>query len=311
MVFNEFVFYGFIVKAELQQALAYLKQFANQHKRLERYVSLFEEEQYISYEADAYLNTLLEHYQRYYREVFFLEKSEQCASELLRQRLIDFFGIKNSDCSLEEVETNYVATAVRGRGFQFLGGRTSGYLGPYIWRIEEIEVFEVALPEGVQTYRVKFLSDFLMTGWLDYLSLGEISAGGWTDRDGIINCVKETYDLDSENFIVSLLKHEAQHAMDLARYKQMASEDLEYRAKLVELIYSKERNLLKVFVHQARNSGVYNGHSLAAHRIVSQFKEKLLLDTEALLQLPIADIQQIARLIFEESHREVERKYLR
>lgn len=38
--------------------------------------------------------------------------------------------------------------------------------------------------------------------------------------------------------------------MDMARFENMPSEDLEYRAKLVELIYSSQRNLLQKFGRQ-------------------------------------------------------------
>lgn len=89
--------------------------------------------------------------------------------------------------------------------------------------------------------------------------------------------------------------------MDLSNYKNISSEDLEYRAKLVELIYSKERNLLERFVLEADNSNNGNGHSLAAGRIVEGFNRKLNLSDVALTGLSITQIQSIARELLEES----------
>ncbi len=92
------------------------------------------------------------------------------------------------------------------------------------------------LPEGTQDYAVKFLDGFIMKSWLDYISFGETGTGGWSNGDGLIHCVRAAWDLESEDFQVSLLKHEAQHAMDQVRYKDITNKELEYRAKLVELI---------------------------------------------------------------------------
>ncbi len=57
-----------------------------------------------------------------------------------------------------------------------------------------------------------------MESWLSYLTFGLSGTGGWSNGDGLIHCVKRHYDLKSESFRVSLLKHEAQHASDQGRY---------------------------------------------------------------------------------------------
>ena len=100
-----------------------------------------------------------------------------------------------------------------------------------------------------------------------------------------------------------MLKHEAQHAQDLKRDKSMSSEDLEYRAKLVELIYSSERNLLPAFVQEADASDKNNGHAMAAYRIVKEFSDALGVDEMQPETIPIEQIQAIARILFEKSQR--------
>ncbi len=98
-----------------------------------------------------------------------------------------------------------------------------------------------------------------------------VTAGGWTDGDIVVCGSCDPDPIESEYFQVSFLKHEAQHVQDLARWPDLSQELLEYRAKLVELIYSRERKLLYFFQYQAREGyrkETGNGHMLAARRIV-------------------------------------------
>lgn len=249
---------------------------------------------------DADLNEILAVYQRYYRDVFYLGVDREEAAERLGAGLAVSLGIDGGD-ELSDLEQYQVAETFRSRGLHFLGGQTGGYYGPYVWRTTESKVYEVELPDGIQSYTVKLLDGFISKSWMDYLSFGEIGTGGWSDGEGIINCVKASYDFDSEDFKVSLLKHEAQHARDLAVDPDMSSEDLEYRAKLVELIYSKERNLLGQFAQEADSADKGNGHALAASRIVDGFAKTLGLSCAELEKLPNVQVQAVAKALFEKS----------
>lgn len=302
--FCQSAYYGYIIKGDLIGAISYVKQFSDHAELYNRFMTVFEQEKYYTYEVDAYLNEILAIYQRYYRDVFYLCIGKENAADKLRTELAAFFGINDGD-ELCDIEQNQIAEAFWDRGFYFLGGMTSGYYGPYIWRVTESKTFEVELPDGIQTYTVKLLDGFISKSWIDYLSFGEISPGGWTDGDGIINCVKSSYDFDSENFKVSLLKHEAQHARDLAIYKEMSSEDLEYRAKLVELIYSSERNLLERFVEEADSCDKGNGHSVASSKIVEGFSKILGKNCAELRNLEINVVQATATVLYELSNAQI------
>lgn len=174
---------------------------------------------------------------------------------------------------------------------------------------EELSHYEVELPEGTQDYAVKFLDGFIMKSWLDYISFGETGTGGWSNGDGLIHCVRGAYDLQSEEFQVSLLKHEAQHAIDQARYKGITNEDLEYRAKLVELIYSRERRMLERFVGQADTTRADNGHGLSAEHIVRGFEMFLKKERSRLAGLPVETAQSVAQSLFAESSEKMAAKY--
>lgn len=301
--FNKNIYYGYIIKGDLNGAIGYVKQFPEQNELYDRFMAVFEQEKYTTYEADAYINGILTIYQQYYRDAFYLCIGKEQAADKLRARLAAFLSIDDESIDLCDMEENQIAEAFQSRGFHFMGGRSSGYYGPYVWRTTEAKTYEVELPDGIETYTVKLLDGFVTISWIDFLSFGEISPGGWADSDGIINCVKSSYDFDSENFKVSLLKHEAQHARDLSVYKDMSSEDLEYRAKLVELIYSSERNMLERFIYEADSADKSNGHSSASSRIVENFARKLNLNCAAIKSLPKEQVQTTASVLFEESNK--------
>lgn len=303
--FSKGAYYGYIVKGDLIGAIRYVKQFPEQIALYRRYMAVFEQEQYITYEVDAYLNGILTAYQRYYRDVFYLRIGKKRAVDNLRARLCDFLGRGDDSAEVCDMEQKQIAGIFESRGFHFLGGRTSGYYGPYAWRTTETQTYEVELPDGIQQYTVKLLDDFLTRSWIDFLSFGEIGPGGWSNGGGMINCVKSAYDFESESFRVSLLKHEAQHARDLMLCKDMSSEDLEYRAKLVELIYSSERNLLQQFLQEADGGDKSNGHSAASNRIAEKFTCILGKNDSELGLLPVEQIQAAARMLFEESNKKL------
>lgn len=304
--FSKNIYYGYMLKGDLTGAVNYVKLFPEQAELYNRFMDIFEREQYISYDVPADLNILLTIYQRYYREVFYLCIGKVESARRLRARLAESLGIGDGAISLDDLEQNQVADAFQSRGLYFLGGRTSGYYGPYVWRTTEKLTYQVELPDGCQAYTVKLLDGFIAKSWTDYLTFGEVGTGGWTDQDGIINCVRSAYDLESEDFKVSLLKHEAQHASDLKSSPRMSSAKLEYRAKLVELIYSHERSLLARFAREADSTDQRNGHASASARILEGFARKTNLSSAEAEQLPIPQVQAIAGALYEESNGEAQ-----
>lgn len=299
---------AYLKKGRLRAAMEYAAQFPEMAELYQKYVSLFQEENYLSYDVDGGLQNILLAYQKYYRDAFYLEQSPEEAAEGLRARLAELFRT-DAAVSLDELEEK-VVEAFRSRSMYALGGQTSGYYGPYIWRTEELKHYAVELPEVVQEYAVKLLDGFIMESWLNYLTFGRSGTGGWSNGDGLIHCLKHHYDLDSEDFQVSLLKHEAQHAADQGRYPGISSEDLEYRAKLIELTYSEERRMLDRFLLEADGTNAGNSHGLASERIVRGFEARTGKAREELTGLPIQEIQAIALALFRESTGEIDQKYL-
>lgn len=115
---------------------------------------------------------------------------------------------------------------------------------------------------------------------MDYLTFGKYGTGGWASEDGTIQCIESVYDFESEKFTVSLLKHEAQHAKDLKEYPNITPAELEYRAKLVELYYSSDWELLGKFLKTADADKVNDSHAMASMRIKEEFSDGTYEDLE-------------------------------
>lgn len=162
-------------------------------------------------------------------------------------------------------------------GLLFKGHTTSGFFGPYVWKKTEEKKYHVEIPNGVVELPVYFMHGYLMNSWLDYVSLGEIGTGGWSEKEGLY-CNFNLYEskLDKPEFEISFLKHEAQHSIDFRNKKYyMNSTVLEYRAKLSELVYYPNLDLLKIFMRDAKNDKKLT-HPQAQFWIVEELSKQIL-----------------------------------
>ena len=139
---------------------------------------------------------------------------------------------------------------------------------------------EICLHELNQLAQGKAGLDSFEWSWMYYLTFGKYGTGGWASEDGTIQCIESAYDFESEKFTVSLLKHEAQHAKDLKEYPDITPAELEYRAKLVELYYSSDWELLGKFLKMADADKVNDSHAMASMRIKEEFSDGTYEDLE-------------------------------
>lgn len=285
----------YFMQGDVVGAIAFMKGIPDLNDIAQAYIDVFENEQYIAYDVTPELQRILLCYQQYFRDVFYLHKEHAEAESDLFEKLKRELDLPND--GLVEVEDEMKLRFNRA-GYQVLFGKTNGYRGPYVWRETEPVTFEVELPETTSSYRINMLRGFITRGWMDYLTFGENGTGGWTSPDGTINCVEKAYDVNSERFKVSLLKHEAQHSEDIRHWKNIEPKDLEYRAKLVELIYTQETNLLAKFCLEANSERTDDSHALASARIKSEMG--------SLISATIPEIQAKARELFSASSKEME-----
>ena len=260
----------FFLNGDIKGAIAYMREHEEYKDFLPAYTAIFEDGEYRTFEVPDALNDILRQYQVYYRDVFYCGLPETEAADKLRTRLKALLHLPDAG---EELLTERLRSAFEAEGYHALFGKTQGYYGPYIWRDTVPTVYRVELPGGTAEYTVNILKGFVFRSWMDYLTFGRFGTGGWASPDGTINCIAQAYDFESERFLVSLLKHEAQHAVDMKRFPAITPTELEYRAKLVELHYSGDLGLLQKFVSEADESRADDSHAAASARIRHEFAD--------------------------------------
>ena len=263
--------------------------------------------------ADPWLRDALLAYLRYFVRVFERDQSSAVAERELADdlcRLTDRTPTGDADADVTAAEER-VAEPFAERGRKFLGGRTPPYLGAYIWSRTEERNYSVALPRGKpQPVTVYFLHDFLIRGWLHWRTYGEQGAGGWYKQDDPgwpdgLYCVAEKYPDPDTNptFRISLLGHEAQHVADHRAFPGLSSAELEYRAKLVELIqYESFEDRLRFFVADAADDPE-QPHPFAAHLIIERLAERLFgrpADDSEWTSVPYSEIARAAEALLDE-----------
>lgn len=87
-VFCEDDYHGYLIKGDLTGAISYVRQFSDQAELYKRYMAVFEQENYRTYEVDSYLNEILTIYQKYYRDVFYLCIGKEKAEDKLRAEIL-------------------------------------------------------------------------------------------------------------------------------------------------------------------------------------------------------------------------------
>lgn len=266
-------FYSKCLQGNVLDAIDYLRSFENKDEdnlELERkYVHRFimKDEVLKNDIEDTWIQAVLKCYDTYFVLVLtnndIKESEKQLAVSLAKTLKI------NDSTDIDEIETK-LETIFKEKGYSFLGGRTIPYRGPYIWKTTKKEEFQVELPCGNQRVTVFFTSDFIMLSWLHYATFGKHHTGGWANKEGLyyVNANNKEIDTNSADFQIWFLKHEAQHLSDYTKYPNLNVVGLEYRAKLVELIYYPDTfSKLEAFMNQAKDDKSL-AHPYAAFLII-------------------------------------------
>ena len=288
----------FFLNGDIKGAIAYMRNHEEFKDILPAYIAIFENCEYRTYEIPYILNDILRLYQVYFRDTFYCGLLETEAADKLLTQLKALLDMPDAE---EALLTEQLQSAFEAEGYHALFGKTQGYYGPYVWKDTVPAVYSVELPEGTAQYTVNILRGFVFRSWMDYLTFGRFGTGGWASPDGTINCIEQAYDFESERFLVSLLKHEAQHTVDMKQFPGITPAELEYRAKLVELHYSGDLGLLQKFLSAADESRPNDSHAIASARLKREFA-----DTD---QKNLSHIQTRALELFHAHTKEMEEKY--
>ncbi|MDZ4728827.1 MAG: hypothetical protein SH820_02670 [Xanthomonadales bacterium] len=175
-------------------------------------------------------------YQDYWRSALTrtlsLEEAEHRLQDELRKLL------RSGDSEFDDSEK--IFDQLENALAQFDLGSSAGFTPPlrdlYIWSGQQTRPFQVELTDGKEQVTVAFIEQPLVQGWQHYASLDLVATSGWATDKGLF-CLCWSYDLDSEAFRVSWLKHETRHLVDFREFPGIAESQMEYRAKLTELAF--------------------------------------------------------------------------
>lgn len=273
---------GLMLNGKVHEAIEYLESYPNKRRLARRIEARLSAEEPAKRTGNEFIAKLDAAYQTYYKSVFWKNSSAHEAEAVLLHALSDIAG-KNEFADLEQAEEE-IKVLVEKEGFCFLGGKTQGYCGAYIWKKTRAKTYKVVLPHTVRPFTIKMMYGFASRSWLDFLTLGRLGAGGWAQEDGLY-CVWKSYfgHRLTEKFRTSFLKHEAQHALDYELFdNKLSGTELEYRAKLVELIYSRSLSRLAFFVGEASefNGDTENSHTSASYCLIHELSERVFGEAE-------------------------------
>lgn len=255
----------------------------------------------------AVVREIAELFQAYWRDALMQKAPVDALEEALASRLDELFVNRGYASSLDDMDTlsENVEALIREEGYFAQSGRTPPLLDLMIWTKNEAAKESVELTDATYEVEVNYLDNFISYGWSNFAAFGMTSTGGWAEEDGLY-CLCQHYDLDSERFKLSFLKHETRHFADYELYPELQPSDLEYRGKLTELAFSDEGTyrLLEHFQNSANR--VENApHPLANWYVIEGLSKQLLdgewpADAAAWQSVPKDQIRKAARRLLQE-----------
>jgi hypothetical protein len=257
---------------------------------------------------DQFVTQVIVAYQNYWSEVLTKELTEREGFYLLFKSLNTILKplkkniLVYDDQRLNEL-TESVKVEVEKRGYYGLYGMTRPHLELMIWKKQKNKTYKVKLHDGVQKVKVILMDEFKSLGWASYATFGKSFTGGWATKEELY-CVKPAYKLKSESYKVSYLKHEARHFADYKLFPKLKQPELEYRAKLTELIYADKTiyELIEKFKTQGENSRV-SPHAWANHHVYKNLRAELQKknEFESVMETPKEAIKTTALNLLKDS----------
>ena len=272
--FDKKKFKNICLNGDYHQVIAYLNSVSDGGKWLTKYKAVFEGGRYLLKASDEGIAKLLRIYEDYLKWALTNETTtDQCKDHLIEKLSPMFPDVSDWD-SLVETVNNFI----KEKGYHGMLGVVLPYPNIMLWKKQTSSKVKVELPNDNVEIDVVRMGGVITRGWASYLSWDKVGAGGWVTDTGT-NYFAGQYNTLSSEFKVSLLKHEAQHFHDLKNFPDMDSADLEYRAKLVEMIYHKKTSTLTSFIGRMGDEGgsdhKTNPHGHANRRIVQGLSNRI------------------------------------
>ena len=255
-------------------------------------------------------------YREYWRNELLKKNTEARTDTTLYHSLVAYLLSNNltklSKDSLQKTIKNDVElkSIIEKEGFKAKFMYRDGFQDLIIWNKESSEKYEVPLLEDTITTTVRFIQNYVLNGYDDYATFGSAQVGGWAEKESAtLYCNKNEYDLASEHFRVSYLKHGSLHFIDLNEYPELSAADLEYRAKMIELMCCTEATIydrIAQFLNGANAENRSHSHAYANHILIKNlsqilFNSEYVSDHNQWQQLSVEEINNAAKLLFDRS----------
>jgi hypothetical protein len=222
--------------------------------------------------GDAFTDAVVSAYRNYWILTLMGEMSSQEGEDFLESSLHQVLsrqynaGFSGRAASVFEL----IGDIFDEKGVHYLDTPAPPLRDLFLWKTEQNRKYSVRLTDRTQKVSVTFINDMYSMGWKQYATLGLVATTGWVE-DGHLYCVERAYDRGSENFEVSYLKHEGRHLVDFEHFPELQSADLEYRAKLTELVFASTttRQLLDDFTSKSAPNPA-SPHAHANYRVTRE-----------------------------------------
>ena len=225
----------------------------------------------------------------------------------------------SKDCLRKNIKDDSVLKEIiEKEGFKVDFKFRNGFQELFIWNKESTKKYEVILPKDTVKTTVVFIESYHVNGYDEFATFGDSQVGGWAIKESAtLYCNKGTYDLNSETFEVSYLKHESLHFTDLNNYPNLSAADLEYRSKVIELMYCTEETIFDEigrFINGANKANRDNSHPYANY-ILIQNMSKLIFnsdfnsDINQWKKVSVDKINKAASSLYESSENILRKKY--
>ena len=256
-------------------------------KMYARFVS--KEEVFENTSGNKIVNDISNIYREYWRVELMKPLPQSRTDSTLYNNIADYIlSNKLSRLSKDSLRKNIkddsvLKEIIEKEGFKVDFKFRNGFQEVFIWNKESTKKYEIILPKDTIKTTVVFIESYHINGYDEFATFGDSQVGGWAVKESAtLYCNKGTYDLNSEKFEVSYLKHESLHFTDLNKYPNLSATDLEYRSKVIELMYCTEGTIydrISEFVSGANKADRKNSHPYA-NFILIQNLSKLIFNSD-------------------------------
>ena len=229
--------------------------------------------------SNKVLNSISNIYKDYWKIKLLKKSNILQADSLLQRNLHSYFKRKNlTQLSFKEYSTDELMKIIEYQGAKAELFYLNEIYGITIWDEETVKNYRIELPKDTIQVDVTIIENYILRDWNNFATVGDSQTGGWVNsHTGKIYCNEGQYNFSSEGFLISYLKHEGLHFVDLKKYTNLSAADLEYRSKLVELSsLNKELfNRLEEFILFSNSANRNFSHPYANYSIIKNLSKIL------------------------------------